>query len=293
MACIAALALSQPSAFAGDSYDNCTGFIDSVPTTISSQGVWCLRKDLATRINSGAAITVTTHNVTLNCKGFKLGGLGAGEATLALGISALNRNNITVNQCNIRGFLSGVSLRGGGGGGHLVEGNRFDANWRQGIRVDGDGSVVRNNMIAMTGGSSDVTYGGIAEAIYVAEGDVDIIDNVIAGVVPGVGQFGGSSAVGIEFNSGSGTIRDNRIRGLAPDPAAHGYNSSAINVGFAGSVLIQDNHLVGSDGFGAGVSCYEPNRPVVLKDNTIDGFTSRDNDACSDGGGNLFFPAGS
>src|SRR5690606_24652633 len=79
------LAATQP-ARAAQSYDACTGFIDSVPATISTQGVWCLRKDLSTNITSGNAITIATNNVTIDCNDFKLGGLAAGNGSNAFGI---------------------------------------------------------------------------------------------------------------------------------------------------------------------------------------------------------------
>ena len=43
---VLALAAAAPAAQAAESYDNCTGFIDSLPATISTHGVWCLRKNL-------------------------------------------------------------------------------------------------------------------------------------------------------------------------------------------------------------------------------------------------------
>lgn len=109
-------------ATAAESYDNCTGFIDSVPATLSTQGTWCLRKDLSTAISSGAAITIATNNVTINCNDFKLGGLAAGVGTQAKGILASDRLNTTVRRCNVRGFLYGVSMEGAGGG-HVIEDN--------------------------------------------------------------------------------------------------------------------------------------------------------------------------
>ena len=53
------------SAHAAQSLDTCAGFLDTLPTTISTQGVWCLRHDLSTNIASGNAITVATNNVTI------------------------------------------------------------------------------------------------------------------------------------------------------------------------------------------------------------------------------------
>ena len=275
-------------AVAGDSYDHCTGFIDSVPATISTQGTWCLKKDLSTAVTSGSAINIAVNNVTIDCKGFKLGGLAAGAATTAFGISSSGRLNSSVRHCNIRGFFSGISFSGSGGG-HLVEANRFDSNTRQGIRIDGDGSMVRNNLIVATGGSVDPEFRGIAEGIYVGEGDVDIIDNTIAGVSPEVGNFGSSSAVGIEYDSGGGVISRNRIRGLAPDPGGD-QSAVAINVSVHvnenSRALISENHLVGEGvpGYAYGVTCTSPF--VVLRDNTVAGFSFLETN-CTDGGGNF------
>ena len=93
-----------------ESYDACTGFIDSVPATITTQGVWCLRKDLSTNIASGSAIAISVNNVTVDCNGFKLGGLAAGNGSVANGIYAVNRQNATVRNCNIRGFFTGIDV---------------------------------------------------------------------------------------------------------------------------------------------------------------------------------------
>src|SRR5687768_721081 len=88
-----ALCTSAPAARAGESYDNCTGTIDALPATITTQGVWCLRGDLSTSLASGIAITVETNNVTIDCNDFKLGGLAAGTATQTVGIYASGKQN--------------------------------------------------------------------------------------------------------------------------------------------------------------------------------------------------------
>src|SRR5687768_7170485 len=81
-------AVSPPTARAAASYDNCTGFVTTLPATIATQGVWCLKQDLSTAITSGNAIAITANNVTLDCNGFKLGGLSAGPASTATGIGS-------------------------------------------------------------------------------------------------------------------------------------------------------------------------------------------------------------
>jgi hypothetical protein len=68
-----------PPAQAAESYDNCSGYIDSVPAVIATQGTWCLRKDLSTAQTSGNAIEIAANNVVIDCNDFKLGGLAAGH----------------------------------------------------------------------------------------------------------------------------------------------------------------------------------------------------------------------
>ena len=57
---------------------NCTN-ITTLPATISTPGIYCLKQDESTAIESGAAIAITANNVTLDCNGYRLGGLQAGE----------------------------------------------------------------------------------------------------------------------------------------------------------------------------------------------------------------------
>ena len=109
-ALLASVCLWASPAKAGMSYDNCTNFVASLPATISTQGTWCFNKDLATAITSGAAITIATNNVTLDCNDFKLGGLAAGMATRTVGVMSSSRTNITVRNCAIRGFYKGIQL---------------------------------------------------------------------------------------------------------------------------------------------------------------------------------------
>ena len=66
--------------------------------------MWCLRHDLSTSIVSGQAIDIQANNVAIDCNDFKIGGLAAGNGSMAVGIHALTRQNATVRHCNIRGF---------------------------------------------------------------------------------------------------------------------------------------------------------------------------------------------
>lgn len=189
---------------AAESYDNCTGFIDSIPTTISTQGVWCLRRDLAGNISSGASITIAGNNVTIDCNGYKLGNLAAGIGTLASGIRS-ERINSVVRNCNVRGYAIGIDLSGESA---LIERNRLDSNTSIGIRAVGEGSVVQYNLVYDTG---NATIHRFATGIQ-SDNEVDVLDNKVAGVflsLP-IGATGGVHGVQIGAK-GRGLVARNRI----------------------------------------------------------------------------------
>jgi hypothetical protein len=259
-----AFLLGSPAmpAHAAQSYDNCTGFIDTLPATISTQGTWCLRKDLSTSMTSGAAITVATNNVTIDCNDFKLGGLAAGTGTGANGIHAAGRLNLTVRHCNIRGFLVGLYADGGG---HLVERNGFDANTYVAIEVYGAGSTIRGNRVIDTGGSTVVL--GTAYGIEAADG-VDILDNTVNGVAP---TGTNATAYGIYTNfNGGGSITGNRVRGLAASGA--GTTVGILNVN-SGRMVVRDNDLQG-DGVASSVGVRCATNQATARDNVIGGFAT-------------------
>src|SRR5690606_10699318 len=118
--------------------------------TVSSPGVWCLRKDLSTAITAGTAVTVSANNVTLDCNGFRIGGLAAGTGSNAHGIQASNRQNLVVRNCTLCGFHTGILVSGGGG--HVVADNRLDGNRVYGIQVSALDSLVERNQVFDTGG---------------------------------------------------------------------------------------------------------------------------------------------
>ena len=216
-------------AHAAQDYDSCTGFIESLPAVISTPGTWCLRRDVSTSQSWGPAIHVIANNVTLDCNGFKVGGLSAGPGTGAVGVQSQGRANVVVRDCAIRGFHGGVYLQGSG---HLVEDSRFDGNRAYGIGVDGDGSVVRRNRVLDTGGSTQDDW---VTAIRTSR-TVDIIDNVVAGVLPvDIDEDGQALAEGIAVTLADGsTLRGNRVRdviGKGP------YASYGIRVSIGGPFL--------------------------------------------------------
>ena len=222
--------LSPAGARAADSLDTCTFFIDSLPVVITSQGTWCLRQDVATPITSGFAIDVEANNVTIDCNGYKIGGLAGGLSTEARAIVNVERRNTTVRGCTVRGFLQAIVL--GEGGGHLVEDNRIEGATGGGILIIADGSMVRRNLVIDTGGSPlDV---GVTIGIA-GHRQVHIVDNVVDGV------DGADNAIGIRVWDNSGSVSGNRVSGVIADT---GYIHAIQGIA-GGRSIIRDNDVVG------------------------------------------------
>ena len=262
-----------------ESYQTCTGYINSLPATITQQGTWCLSKDLGTPRNSGVAIDIQVNNVIIDCNGFKIGNLAAGLGTQTTGIAASNRLNATVRNCSVRGFLVGVDFSGEPSAGHVVENNRFDNNTAVAVRVEGSGSTVRGNTITDTG---EGTVSNLTTAIYAGD-NVDVIDNLIDGVQPSTGPGAGPAGTTGMIVAGYGAVlRGNRVRNvIAPDGGA-GYG---IYGGGGGLNRAADNDLFGLGGASWGVWCAAKDN-ISLSDNYIGGFGTGYVSNCSNDGNN-------
>jgi len=258
-ALLLAHALPGP-ARAAQSDDSCTGFIDSIPASITKQGTWCLRQDLSGNLIHGEAIEILTNNVTIDCNHFKLGNLAAGAGTAAAGIDATDRVNITVRNCTVRGFHKGIALEGAGGG-HLVEDNILDGNTSIGMSVLNDGSIVRRNRVLDTGGSS--VFASVVGIL--TTGSVDILDNTVSGVVAPAGSNG--SARGIRtWEAYDAAVSGNRVRGVQADGTGISF---AVSNQESARVVLRDNDLSG-DGTDVGISCHDDSGYALQ--NTINGF---------------------
>lgn len=276
---LAASSAAPIPAMAAEGYDTCTGFIDSVPATIATQGTWCLRQDLSTAITSGSAITIAVNNVTLDCNDFKIGGLGAGVGTQARGVYAASRTNTTIRNCRIRGFLYGVDVQGGSG--HTIEDNRFDANTRIGIMVGGADSLVHGNVVRDTGLSTAVPGGAYG---ILSSYETDIIDNTIISVSPTADAGGYSFGNGIRaLQNYGGRISNNRVSGVS------GINAAiAINTPGSALVSITGNQLVGDGASNSvGIDCGGFWNNARVLDNVVNGFAVALNGQCRDDGNSL------
>lgn len=266
--------LSAPAA-AQETFHTCVGFIDEVPATITTQGVWCLRRDLGTNITSGVAIAIAAPNVTIACNQFKLGGLAAGPNTEARGIES-RAPNTTIRGCNVRGFWYGIGIFSAGA---VVEDNRLDGNLNLPIVVDGDRFTVRRNLVLASGRRNP---GDWAAAIYVSGSTGDILDNVVTDVLS-------ESVKGIvAFHVREIVIAGNRVKGLAGGPGG----AVAIEVvggGWATGnyAILRGNDVIGEGVHGVGLQC-RFGAVGMARDNTIGGFSAAF-DGCTNAIGNVIW----
>jgi hypothetical protein len=179
-------------------------------------------------MTSGHAIDIQANNVVLDLNGFRLAGLAAGLGTQAIGIHASNRQNITIRNGTIRGFLRGIELGDSGASkGHLVEEIRADQNTHAGMYLQGSGILVRTNHVMATGGTTVLpdlnTYGIFVQGHGPRVVNNDVITVTGGGIGQGVGIFFSEDATdalavnnritsadyGIFYFGATGDYRDN------------------------------------------------------------------------------------
>jgi len=222
---------------------------NTVGITISAPGTYCLATDviMAASFTTGKAITINANYVTLDLKGHKVHGGAAGAATLAVGIYALNRRNVTVKNGTVWGFGTGIHLDAATTAqlaGYVVDGVRAELNRLFGIQVAGANAIVRNNVVANTG---PTTVGGShdAEGIFVQSEGGRVLNNDILTVTPAgagtgyaidvftsdvlvVGNRITTADVGVIFIGPSGKYRDNLTSNVGT-PFTGGTNAGGNN----------------------------------------------------------------
>ena len=245
-------AFVAPGAHAAHSFDSCTGSITTLPAVISTQGNWCFNKDLSIGQSGVNAITVDANNVTIDCNGYKLGGLSAGPGTSSTAILS-SRFNTTIRNCTIRGFLYAVRLQDGAG--HLIEDNRFDGNLRAGVVSYADATIIRRNLIVDTGGGTAAE--GDAWGIL-AYGTAEIIDNTVSVVDP-LGPVNGNG-YGIFSGNSPSSITGNRVSQTNGMGTGQG-----IGIASAQYAVVEGNQVMGAGGGVShiGITCPDVNTSVV------------------------------
>jgi Right handed beta helix region len=246
--------------------------ISSIPITISTQGVYCLKGDLASSAG-GPMITIATNNVSIDFNRYKLGGQAGGIATTAIGVYANNRLNVRLTNGVVRGFKRGIAIDFGSG--HAIEGMTLDGNTEAGIYLDGvQNAIVRGNQVVNTGGTSFAvdTYG-----IYTDGTNVRVINNDVANTTRNSGN--GQTAYGIRTYSNALVVDDNRVTNTV-DYGIYSSNN--------GHLSISHNHVHNS--IAGGLTGIRTNTgSSICRDNTVSGYATAY--SCgTDGGGNVSYP---
>jgi hypothetical protein len=147
------------------------------PLTLSVPGSYCLFNDYALRLASGAAITVTANNVTIDLNGHRLGNGNGGAANTATGVAAEAAGlvNLTVRNGTIRGFGHGITINADDSSGHLIEEMLLEQNLTTGIHVRANNSTIRRNRVVGTG--TTTTLVAATRGIHANGSENRILDN--------------------------------------------------------------------------------------------------------------------
>jgi len=215
--------LSGASAFAetivcdgGGAAGSGAGKISSVPFTISLPGVYCVTAKISSNLASGAAITINANNVVLDLNDFAIVNLSAGPSTAAVGIFAVDRQNIVVRNGILRGFWAAVALLNGtsvglttaASSGHLADGIISDTSYAVGIAAQGPYVSVRDCKVTNTRGSN------------IASPPIPGVTNTANGIVVGGGSgiYAANNAV-LDTDCINGCVAGAELRGITVQPS--------------------------------------------------------------------------
>jgi hypothetical protein len=136
---------------------SCTA-IAAVPTTISAPGNYCLVQNYTVNQGAGAAISIASNDVSLDCDGHSIRNLSTFNNGSSTGIYAYGQNNITVKNCRITGgFTNGIDISQSNTIANKAYYNTIENNYvagplLHGIRAYGSVIEVSNNRVYDIGG---------------------------------------------------------------------------------------------------------------------------------------------
>ena len=169
--------------------------ITSVPTTITSPGVFCLTGNLRYTSQTGHAIGVDVSDVLIDFNGYRLlyDGPAGGSAT---GVRVRGADkNVTIRNGLISDFNAGIDSTASA---TIVEDMRL-SDITYGISVTGEAAVIRRNYCRLNS-ACIATYGN----------NPMVVDNDIVGQTSG-----GGSGTGITMSGQNGLVAGNRLTRLA------------------------------------------------------------------------------
>ena len=180
--------------------------ISSLPYTISTQGSYYLTANL-TAIGSGAGITISASNVTLDLNGFALVGGGSGNVT-GINVPAAQKN-ILIRNGTVRGWTNG-GINASNATNSVIQGIRLSNNTASSTFFNvatvsvGSGSTVKDcvvgqnvNSHGISVGSACAVSGCVARANSAGVG-IRTLDSCYV-----VGNISDSNGTGIAVGSGN------------------------------------------------------------------------------------------
>jgi len=199
--------------------------INQLPYTITASGYYCLQNDLT---STGSGIMVNASDVVIDLGGNTLRGPGTNN-TITYCVLAFGRARIKVRNGTIRGcayglyisdFADSAMATGFLGGYHRVEDLRITHCTFRGMRIEGNGNVVRNVDLRFIGG--DLVYpSSSAIAIESLGPGARIIGNTIHEVRGGgPGDTGLGLAISLSRMSSGSIIQGNTLSNSSIDPVA-------------------------------------------------------------------------
>lgn len=256
--------------------------ITRLPAVINKSGVHCLKKDLFHRAKTGAAITITRHNVVLDFNGHRISGVAALDNEAA-GVRISRRNKVRITNGTIERFRFGLHATGGLG--LQVDNMLFDQNRQIGVWLEDKtvGATIKENILSRMGGSTApaMSFDGFvvpSPAIVVfGRGTLSpiaasIADNTIAGISPVSGL---DLVYGIWVSAKDASVERNQVVAEKID----------FGITFDANGLVSENRVSSFEGVRSGDFGIFIRGFALYKNNTVLNF-ARPFESGIDGGGN-------
>jgi len=148
--CLASILLSSSTAYAA----NCGGSVAcSCGDTLNTSRILNASDNLTGCAGNG--LTIDVNNAVLDCDGFTISGPGTSNYGLATGFGASGRDNITIKNCNITNFQTGIGILFSSDNTTVVNNNiTLGVPATRGVSFAGftkDNNVTRNNIVGVYG----------------------------------------------------------------------------------------------------------------------------------------------